>query len=99
MNAMKWEEIKQSIIDDLMSRELKQPKIRISALKNVEMIMREHFMSYIKNPNELKHIEKHKFKCDIADKKERDLNCAECSVINEIYRRVHYPKSTNQTLN
>ncbi len=85
---MKWEEIKQSIIEDLMSRGLADPNIRIRALNNVEVIMREHFPEWIANPTELKNIDKEIFKREIFYKKGKDLNGAEKSVLNEIYCRV-----------
>jgi ribosomal protein S27E len=88
MSTMKWEEIKKSIVDDIKSRGLKDPKIRIRALNNVEAIIREHFPEWIANPDELKNVNKDKFKREIFYKKGKSLNGAENTVINAIYYRV-----------
>jgi hypothetical protein len=97
MSTMKWEEIKQSIIDDLMSRGLKDPNIRIRALNNIEALMREHFPNWIANPDELKNVNKDKFKREIFYKKGKSLNGAENTVINEIYYRVIPDSKTSKT--
>ena len=86
---MKWEEIKRSIVEDLSSRGLKGPMIRIRALDKIEAIMLLHYPSYIENPDEFKKIGKEEFKRQISEKKGRDLNGAEKSVINEIYYKVN----------
>jgi hypothetical protein len=85
---MEWDEIKKSITDDLMSRGLVDPSIRLRALEKIETIMRQYFPSYIENPYELNKIGKDKFKRQIWDKKGKGLNSAENSVINEIYYRI-----------
>jgi len=89
---MKWQEIKESIIDDLSSRGLKDPSIRLKALEKIEMILRQNFPSYIENPDQLKEIEREELKWKIAEKKGRDLNSAEKSIINEIYYRISPPQ-------
>jgi hypothetical protein len=96
--VMKWEEIKKSIVDGLMPRELADPNIRIGALGRVERIMEEYYPLYIKDPNELIWIDKDTFKREIAERKGRDLNDAEKSIINEIYRRINMTEWINRTL-
>ncbi len=85
---MTWLSIKQSIIDDLNSRGLKDPLIRIRALNNLESIMKVHYPSFISNPAQLLQIDKKEFKNMLALKKGYDLNGAEESIVNEIYRRL-----------
>jgi hypothetical protein len=85
---MEWIKIKQLIIDDLNSREIKSPSRRIRELHNIEKLMITYYPSYIKNPNVLKTIGKDEFKRQICDKKGMALNGAEKSIINEIYYRL-----------
>ncbi len=87
---MNWFEIKISIKNDLNSRGLSDPKIRLNALDNLEQILKKHFPEYIQNPQEkFNKIEKNEFKEKIAKHKANGkLNSAESSIINEIYYRV-----------
>ena len=85
---MKWIEIKKSIVEDLLSRNLKDPNIRLRALENIEAIMKRNFPLYIEKPEELKHVAKEDFKNMLTEKKGYVLNGAEKSIINEIYYRV-----------
>ncbi len=86
---MNWNEIKRSIIDDLQSRDLSDPSIRINALESVENIMKSHLKEMLNHPSIIKKIEKNEFKKQIAFyKSNRTLNDAESSVINEIYYRL-----------
>ncbi len=87
---MTWFEIKVSIKNDLMSRELKDPRIRLNALESIEKILKNYFPEYLKNPDEkFKIIGKDKLKKEIARfKSNQKLNSAESSIINEIYYRI-----------
>jgi hypothetical protein len=87
---MNWFEIKNSIRNDLKSRGLSNPNIRLNALDNLEEIMKQKFPEYLKNPVEMfNKIEKNEFKGKIARyKSNQKLNAAESSIINEIYYRI-----------
>lgn len=87
---MDWFEIKNSIIDSLKSRGLSDPNIRLNALDNIEKILKKNFSEYLKEPNEtFGKIDKNELKKKIAMfKKNKKLNSAESSVINEIYYRI-----------
>lgn len=84
---MTWLEIKKSIKQDLNSRGLKNPNIRLNALDNLEDILKRYFPDFIKNPKEeFGKIDKKELKAKIAKyKSNMKLNSAESSVINEIY--------------
>lgn len=88
---MNWTEIKKSITESLLSRELKNPNIRMNSLRNIESIMQEHFVEFIKNPNEsFSNTKKKDFIEQISKFKESNrLNSAEISIINEIYYRIN----------
>lgn len=85
---MEWAEIKESIVADLTARGLKDPMIRLKALEKIEAIVQRHYPSYFENTNELLQLGKESFKRKIAEKKRKELNGAEKSVINEIYYRI-----------
>jgi len=87
---MKWLELKKSISEDLNSRGLSNPNIRLNALDNIEYILKLHFPEFIQNPMEsFQKIDKNELKEKIARfKPNGKLNSAESSVINEIYYRI-----------
>jgi len=87
---MNWLDIKNSIRNDLKSRGLSNPNIRLNALDNLEEILKRHFPEYIQNPDEkFGKIDKNHLKAKIAKHKPNGkLNSAESSVINEIYYRI-----------
>lgn len=87
---MKWLEIKNSIRQDLNSRGLSNPNIRLNALDNLEEILKRHFSEFIQNPKEnFGKIDKNELKEKMAKfKSNGKLNSAESSVINEIYYRI-----------
>jgi hypothetical protein len=88
--TMTWLEIKNSIRNDLNTRGLSNPNIRLNALDNLEEILKRHFPEYIHNPQvKFKVIDKNELKAKLAKfKSNGKLNSAESSVINEIYYRV-----------
>ena len=87
---MKWFEIKSSIKNDLMTRGLSNPNIRLNALDNLEEILKQNFPEYINNPTEkFGKIAKNDLKKKISKfKSNQKLNSAESSIINEIYYRI-----------
>jgi hypothetical protein len=87
---MNWLEIKNSIRNDLISRELSNPNIRLNALDNLEEILKRHFPEFIKTPQEkFGKMDKNELKAKMAKfKSNGKLNSAESSVINEIYYRI-----------
>jgi len=87
---MNWSEIKKSIIQELNSRGLSNPNIRLNALDNLEVILKRHFPEYLDNPKEnFRKIDKNEIKEKIAKfKTNGKLNSAESSIINEIYYRI-----------
>ena len=76
---MTWNELKPLIEDDLLSRQLKDPSIRLRALDNIEALFLNDILSICK-------IDKSDFKRTLEDKKGKKLNGAESSVVNDIYR-------------
>lgn len=87
---MTWLEIKTSIRNDLNTRGLSNPNIRLNALDNLEGILKRYFPEYIQNPKvNFNAIDKNELKAKMAKYKANGkLNSAESSVINEIYYRV-----------
>ena len=86
---MNWKEIKRSIINDLQTRGLANPNIRINALERIESIMKTNFKDILNNPSLLKKIDKRVYKEAVAKfKPNGTLSGAESSVINEIYYRI-----------
>jgi hypothetical protein len=87
---MKWLEIKSSIKNDLKTRGLSNPNIRLNALDNLEEILKRNFPEYLVNPTEkFGKIDKDDLKEKISKfKSNRKLNSAESSIINEIYYRI-----------
>ncbi|MBI9036881.1 MAG: hypothetical protein JEY97_02000 [Bacteroidales bacterium] len=85
---MKWIEIKNEIIRELLSRGLETPKRRINELDNLEMLFRKNFPELLKNPKEMfKKTDKNTSKDEVAKfKSNGKLNGAESSLINEIYK-------------
>ncbi|GLB49873.1 hypothetical protein [Neptunitalea lumnitzerae] len=87
---MSWHTIKESIQKDLLSRNLKNPNIRLNALENIETLLTKKKPDFIKNPErEFKTLDKNEFKKNLSMFKENGrLSSAESSIINEIYKRI-----------
>ncbi len=83
---MTWNELKPLIEDDFLSRELKDPSIRLRALDNIEALLKVHMPELLNDILAICNIEKKEFKKLIAHYKGKELNGAEKSVINDIYR-------------
>lgn len=95
-----WNDIKDNITKDLLSRGLSNPKIRLNALENIEKIIERYFPDYIKDPyNRFRIIRKQNFKDKVAKHKQNGkLNSAESSIINEIYYRVESIKKVESKI-
>ena len=86
---MKLNAIIKVITEDLNSRKLEQPSRRLSALANIDGIMKKHFNEITENPTLLKSIPKAELKSQIAKIEQvKKLNGAESSVINNIYDKL-----------
>ena len=87
---MSWNTIKKSIQNDLISRGLKNPNIRLNALERIERLLKVNFPKMIENPTtEFNMIDKKELKQKLSDFKESDkISGAENSIINEIYKRI-----------
>lgn len=83
---MTWNELKPLIEDDLLSRQLKDPSIRLRALDNIEALLKVHMPDLLNDILAICNIEKNEFKKLITHYKGKELNGAEKSVINDIYR-------------
>ena len=83
---MTWNELKPLIENDLLSRQLKDPSIRLRALDNIEALLKVHMPELLNDILAICNIEKKEFKKLIAHYKGKELNGAEKSVINDIYR-------------
>ncbi len=88
---LNWEDVKKQVTEEILSRGLKDPNIRLRALTKVDAIMHRDYPQYVENPNELIIIGKIKFKEQIAEKKGNKLNQAENSIINTIYDTIDPP--------
>lgn len=87
---MNWQEIKNSIKESLLNRNLKYPAKRLGALDNLEKILNDHFKEFILDPQkEFSIVGKEELKKKLAIYKSNGkLNDAEESIINEIYYRI-----------
>lgn len=85
-----WTEIKISISEDLSSRGLKKPQIRLKALAKIEIILKNDFPDFIENPKEnFQKIDRKDLKIALSKfKPNKKLNSAKSSIINEIYYRI-----------
>lgn len=87
---MSWINIKNSIQEDLLARNLKRPTNRLNALERVEQLLKSRNPQLIINPQtEFRLIDKNKLKADLSVyKKSGKISASESSIINEIYRRI-----------
>lgn len=81
-----WINIKSTIKNDLLFRNLKDPKIRLGALENLETLLKKYFYNEYCNPIEFLKIKKETLKKKLGNYKNNGiLNKAEESIINNIY--------------
>ena len=87
---MSWNKIKKSIQTDLLSRDLKNPNIRLNALERVEKLLTTENPKLIRNPEtEFQTINKNELKKSLSVyKKSGKISASESSIINEIYKRI-----------
>jgi len=92
-NKILWVYLNSALKQDIKSRKLKDPTIRLGAIERIDVLMRNHFNNIYRNPIELLNIEKTKFINNIGSfKPEGALNDAEISIVNNIYE---YLKKNN----
>lgn len=81
-----WWTIKASIRNDLLSRQIKNPYIRINALERIEELLKLFLSEYYCKPEKILEIAQNDFKAMLAKYKlSGELSGAENSVINNIY--------------
>jgi hypothetical protein len=84
----RWASVKHAIRTDLNSRNLAKPRLRLSALDNVETLLVSSYRDFRKNPGQLVAIGKDAVKKRLSELKDNGrLNGAESSVLNDIF---HY---------
>lgn len=82
-----WKKLKKDISEDLRSRDLSDPTIRITAFERIEELIKYALNTHYTHPHLLMKIEKEELKSRIAKaKKNKSLSGAEDSVINDMYR-------------
>jgi hypothetical protein len=88
---MDFSEVKKSILDDLLSRDLKNPSIRLNAIDSVETLLKLKIQEMLSNPIKLiELLGKNELKNILSElKKNERINDAESSIINEIYYRIN----------
>jgi hypoxanthine-DNA glycosylase len=101
----KWTTIKKRIETTLKTRGLKNPNIRLNALKSIDSILDD---KYKVEPLGLLKIDKKKIKEELSRKKGSNLNSAESSIINHIYdvindkplpiKEIEYQTPKNKTI-
>ncbi len=84
---MDFSEVKKSIKEDLLSRDLKNPSIRLNAIESIEMLLKLKIQEMLSNPIKLiELLDKNELKNILSElKKNERINDAESSIINEIY--------------
>lgn len=92
-----WITIKSALRQDIASRKIKDPKIRLRAIENLEEQLRNHFPQIYSNPIELLNQDQNEFKRRLGQYKPTgSLSGAEQSIINNIYDYLESHKDTNQ---
>lgn len=88
---MNFSEVKESLQNDLLSRDLKDPSIRLNAIKSVEKLLKIKIEEINSDPIKLLELlNKNELKNALSQfKKNHQLNGAEESIINEIYYRIN----------
>lgn len=81
-----FQEAKQTYIKDHLSKPLKAPNIRLSALTKIENAIQTAEPEYLMRDNIFKKFDKNAFLDFYASLKGTHLNSAEKSVINGVYK-------------
>lgn len=86
---MNWSEIKEAIRADLLSRRLKEPRLRLRALEVLEKLLSQCYPGFVSDPIILLDVGKGAVSNELARLKATgSLNGAEKSVLNEIFTRL-----------
>lgn len=80
-----WEEAKKAYVKDHLSKPLKQPQRRLSALNAIEKIFQDKFPQILRDQNLFKTLSKDTFLKKYQNGKGKPLSSAEKSVINGLY--------------
>jgi hypothetical protein len=82
-----WTKLKNLYVKDHESKEyLVSPQTRLNAVDALEKLFQIHFPLILKQPKFLKQYGREEFKEEVKLKKGSDLNGAEISVINGLYK-------------
>jgi hypothetical protein len=91
-----WITIKSALRQDISSRNIKDPKIRLRAIENLEEQLRNHFPEIYNNPIELLKLDRKEFKRKLGQYKPTgSLSGAEESIINNIHDYLEAKTSTS----
>jgi len=85
MNKKQWNRLTQLYKADHLSKKLKSPQTRLSALARVEDVLLRRWPQIIEDPSKLRTIEKNRFLDRLESFKGSDLNSAEKSVVTGLY--------------
>lgn len=92
---MNWDEVASAIRSELGSRDLKEPRLRLSALQKVGDMLAELYPQFRQNPEILLNAEQI-VSADLArHKKNGRLNGAEKSVLRQIYKHLRSAQRRN----
>lgn len=92
---MRWFELKKILKENILLKGLKSPQIRLHALENIDNFI-VRFPDLVNNIELLSSQSKNKFEVSYSKiKKEKNINGAERSIINNIYNLI-YGKSSNK---
>lgn len=84
---MNWNELKQRIISEYDSRNLKS-KVRYDAIGKIENFIKQRHPQAMAEVTKLTAIDKQHLKDQYTQQKGKNINGAESSVINEIYNQL-----------
>lgn len=84
---MNWKELKERITAEYDKRELKS-KVRYQSLEKIGNFLEHCYPSAINAMEKLQQEDKEELKRKYAQEKGKDINEAESSVINEIYKQL-----------
>ncbi len=84
---MTWQDVKTSVREELLSRGLSDPRIRLGALESLERLLSERYPELIQQPGLIANYPKAVMVKTLAPLKENGkLNSAEKSVLNNVYQ-------------
>lgn len=83
---MNWSELETTIRSELASRELKEPRLRLSALEDIGQSLTKRYPEFAANPKMLLKRDERGVSDELArDKETGTLNGAEKSVLHQIF--------------